>query len=81
MPESSLKASIAILGVKGWPCTYFCTKSVFAEDFPANVMGNKASNRMGPHAHATWKLHVNRNKNSNSTHGCVHGQVSASSID
>lgn len=32
MRESSLKASAAIVGVKGWPCTYFCNKSVFSED-------------------------------------------------
>lgn len=32
MRESSLKASTAIVGVKGWPCTYFCNKSVFSED-------------------------------------------------
>lgn len=53
MSESSLKAYTAILGVKGWPCTYFCNKSVFRrQDFPASAMGNTASNRVGPPAHA-----------------------------
>lgn len=32
MHEPSLKASTVMIGVKGWPCTYFCNKGVFSED-------------------------------------------------
>lgn len=32
MPESSLKASTVVIGVKDWPCTYFHYKNVFSED-------------------------------------------------
>lgn len=33
MPEPFLKASTVMIGVKGWPCTYFHYKDVFSKDW------------------------------------------------
>jgi len=57
MHEPSLKASTVMIGVKGWPCTYFCNKSVFSEDriFQLIPWATEPSNRVGPPAHAAQR--------------------------